>query len=45
MLFGQSCSDTLFEHYKLTDSKLKTFEIHVTKSNSNQKEKHKSTSI
>ena len=35
--FGQSFSDTLFEHYKLTDSKLKTFEIHVTKSNSNSK--------
>lgn len=35
--FGQSFSDSLFEHYKLTDPKLKTFEIHVTKSNSNLK--------
>ena len=35
--FGQSFSDNLFEHYKLTDSKLKTFEIHVTKSTSSLK--------
>ena len=35
--FGQSFSDTLFEHYKLTDPKLKTFEIHVTKANAHFK--------
>ena len=37
MSFGQSFLDSLFTHYKLTDPKLKTFEIHVTKSNSNLK--------
>lgn len=37
MSFGQSFSDSLFEHYKLTDTKLKTFEIHVTKSDSKLK--------
>ena len=35
--FGQSFSDSLFEHYKLTDPNLKTFEIHVTKSKSGVK--------
>ena len=36
-LFGQPFSDNLFEHYKLTDQKLKTFEIHVTKSTTKSK--------
>lgn len=32
--YSQSFSDTSYNHHTLTDPKLKTFEIHVTKSNS-----------
>ena len=34
LVCAQSFIDTLFQHFKLTDPKLKTFEIHVTKSHS-----------
>lgn len=36
-LSGQDWRDTLFQHYTLTKSELKDFEIHVTKSNSTAK--------
>ena len=35
--FGQDFKDTLFEHHTLTKAKLKTFEIHVTRSDSKTK--------
>jgi pimeloyl-ACP methyl ester carboxylesterase len=35
--FGQDFKDTLFQHYVLTKSKLKSFEVHVTKSESKTK--------
>ena len=34
---GQVPTDKLFDHYKIVDSKLTTFEIHVTKSNNSIK--------
>ncbi len=37
MSSGQVSTDKLFDHYKIADSKLKTFEIHVTKSKSSIK--------
>jgi pimeloyl-ACP methyl ester carboxylesterase len=35
--FGQEFKDTLFQHYTLTNSKLKSFEVHVTKSDTKTK--------
>jgi pimeloyl-ACP methyl ester carboxylesterase len=37
LVLGQDFKDTLFQHYVLTKPKLKSFEIHVTKSESNTK--------
>jgi len=36
-VFGQEFKDTLFQHYTLTNSKFKPFEVHVTKSESKTK--------
>ncbi|MFT3750899.1 MAG: acyl-CoA thioester hydrolase/BAAT C-terminal domain-containing protein [Agriterribacter sp.] len=37
LAFGQDFKDTLFQHYTLTNQKLKTFELHITKSQSKTK--------
>jgi pimeloyl-ACP methyl ester carboxylesterase len=37
MGFGQEFKDTLFQHYTLTNSKLKSFDVHVTKSDTKTK--------